>query len=128
MAEFAITAAVLFFLVFGLYDMAIAVSLYNSVSYGAREGARYAIAHPEGSANAATTDTVTNVVKGVSPELNPAHLTVNLTWPTTAEVATSPKGIDAEVDVSYVFTFDVPFIAPSVTLSSSSRMYVGDTP
>lgn len=127
LAEFAITAIVGLIVIVALFDLGLAVSVYNAMSYAAREGARYAIAHPKGTTNAATSSSVRTIVTGLAPQLkdDTSLLTVTLTWPANATLA---KGVDAEVDVSYKYTFTVPFIAPSVTMSSSSRMFVGVTP
>lgn len=143
--EFAVSAVVLFTLIFGIMEFARAMYIYHFVSYAAQTGTRYAIVRgstwktacsssTSGMAcNAANTD-VTTYVKSIAPNgVDTSKLTVTTTWPGTAggssgatcTTTTNNPGCLVQVTVSYSFTWIAPFMPTTApTLSASSEQVI----
>src|SRR5690349_12377184 len=77
--EIAIALTLLLTVIFGIMAFGWALFAYDSVSNGAREGARWAIVHGSQSSSPATSATVLSAVKQKTPGLNPSNLTVTTT-------------------------------------------------
>lgn len=121
-AEFATVAATFLLVFFGLIETALAVYDYNAVCTAAREAVRYAIVHSPASANPATTVQIQQVAEGYAASLDPAKLTVTVSWPADANL---PAQKDAEVQVAYLYQMRIPFFSSvSMSLTSTSRMLV----
>lgn len=131
-AEFATVLMLLLMLTFAIIQMGQLVLTYNTVCEAAREGARAAIVHGEGTGSAKTIDTEKSSIEDAAVTaalglgLSAADVTVS--FPTDNKV---PSGIDAEVVVSYnypfkLFSFLLPTGAknPSLTLTATSQMPV----
>jgi hypothetical protein len=95
---------------------------YNYVSYGAREGSRYAAVHGTDSKRPVTTaDAVTTFVQNKTPGLNTSNLTVSTTW-TPAATPGNPGGT---VLVQYQLQFRIPFMSHvTLPLTSTSKMTI----
>ncbi|MBF6571254.1 MAG: pilus assembly protein [Candidatus Binataceae bacterium] len=120
--EFALAATLLFLLIFGIMEMALAVYSYNTVCSAAREAVRYAIVHSPTGPNPSTTSQIQQVAIDYAVDLNPKQLTVNVSWPNDANL---PSQADAQVQVSYHYQLQIPSVSPvTLTLSSTSRMLV----
>ncbi len=130
MVEFSIAATALLFVLLAIMEFGQALYVYNLVTSGARLGARYAIVH--GSmctyvgCPASSTD-IQAYVRGVSPNITPASLTVTATWSAVPADAcnTSPyngPGCLVTVTASYPFQSFGPFRA--MAISSTSKMYI----
>jgi len=116
--EFALTATALFIITMGIVDLSMAVWEYNTVSWLAREGARYAIVPSR------TPTEIQNYVvsRGVLPWLN------------TSNVAVTDRGTCGDpadpvvITVTYQYTPASPMIAlaagSAINLQSSSSMFV----
>ncbi len=130
MVEFSIAATVLLFVLLAIMEFGQALYVYNLVTSGARLGARYAIVHGSMCTFAtcpASSDDIQTYVRGVSPNINPAWLTVTATWSAVPadECNTAPyksPGCLVTVTASYPFQSFGPFKAMSIT--STSAMYI----
>ena len=150
--EFAISAIVIFTLLFGIMEFARAMYLYHFVSYAAQAGTRYAIVRGSSwstacsssttgfGCNAANTD-VTAYVKSIAPPgVDTSKLSVSATWPgtaagssgaTCANTSTPAKtndnnpGCIVQVQVTYPFTFIAPFMPTATpTFSATSQQTI----
>ncbi len=130
MVEFSIAATVLLFVLLAIMEFGQAMYVYNLVTSGARLGARYAIVHGSMCTYTgcpATSDSIQTYVRGVSPNIDPASLTVTTTWSAVPADAcnTAPyngPGCLVTVTATYPFQSFGPFQAMSV--SSTSKMYI----
>jgi Flp pilus assembly protein TadG len=122
--EFALIAPCFLLLLFSIMWLSLAVYSYNYVSYGAREGSRYAAVHGADSKQPVTTaSAVTSFVQNKTPGLNTSKLTVNTTW--TPAATPGKLGGTVQVQVQYQFQVSIPFMS-SVTLplTSTSKMTI----
>ena len=123
LAEFAMVATVFFVFVFGIIEMAIVVYQYTTISQAARDAARYAIAHHNGtSANPddANYDATKAVATNEATFLTPSEIVVDFPADPNAAVAGQ---FDARVTITHTYHQYIPGMSPlSLTLTSSSRM------
>lgn len=145
LVEFALAAMIFFMVVLGIADVCRAMYSYHFVAYAAQKGSRYAMvrgstwtgacqssAPPNFSVGyqcAASAGDVQNYVRSLGI-VNPANVNVNTTWPGTtpdcssncsACSSTNSPGCMVKVNVTYRFTFMVPFFKrTSVTFSANS--------
>jgi Flp pilus assembly protein TadG len=122
--EFALIVPCFLILLFSIMWLSLAVYSYNYVSYGAREGSRYAAVHGADSKQPVTTaSAVTAFVQNKTLGLNTSKLTVSTTW--TPAATPGKLGGTVQVQVQYQFQVSIPFM-PSVTLplSSTSKMTI----
>jgi Flp pilus assembly protein TadG len=136
LVETAISAVLLFTILFGIFEFGIALYSYNVVSESAREATRFAIVR--GSTCGLTTPcpaTAANVqsyVRGLSfPGIKSTSMTVTTVWPTTGSACTpsaSPcnnQGNLVKVTVSYQFPLNIPFVrSRTLTMTSASQMVI----
>lgn len=139
LVEFALSAALLFALLFGV--MAICLALYsnNVVSEAAREGARYAIVRGATSCADATpgcnasVSSIQTYVQGLGfPGINPQNMKVTTTWSAfppggscTPSATCNNPGNQVQVTVQYTFPLKIPFVmSRDLTLSSVSQMVI----
>jgi Flp pilus assembly protein TadG len=123
-AEFALIVPCFLILLFSLMWLGLAVYSYNYVSYGAREGSRYAAVHGTDSKQPVTTAAaVTTFVKNKTPGLNTSNLTVSTTW-VPAATPGNPGGT-VQVQVQYQLQFSIPFMSHvTLPLTSTSKMTI----
>jgi Flp pilus assembly protein TadG len=120
--EFALVAAVFLLLLFTAIQIGLAVYKYNTVCEAARESVRYAIVHSPTSANPATTAQIQQVAINAAPAVKLTTSNVTVSWPADANL---PSLKDAQVKISYNYSFRIPFMSPAtLTLTSTSRMLV----
>lgn len=149
--EFAVSAIVVFTLLFGIMEFARAMYLYHFVSYAAQAGTRYAIVRGSTWSTACSSSTsgleclaansdVQSYVKGIAPPgVDTTKLTVNATWPGTAAGSSgatcantsSPAktndhnpGCQVKVVVTYPFTFIAPFMPTATPTFSATSVQV----
>jgi Flp pilus assembly protein TadG len=139
--EFAFVFMFFMSMMLGFVDFSRALYTYHFLSNAAREATRYAAArgstcNDDLSCSAATPDTgpaapgntvIQDYVKTlVPPGVNPTDLTTFPSWPGSGTCAgLNNPGCPVEVQVSYNFTFLVPFVRSSkLKLSSSSKMII----
>jgi Flp pilus assembly protein TadG len=109
--EFAVVAALLMMLLYGSFEGARLILVYNGVSQGAREGARYAMTHPSDTAG------IVGTAKAQLGGVDPSQVTVSIATGT----ALLPSGNPVNTIKVTVSTPYVPIVAFSpVTLSASS--------
>ena len=128
MVEFALTVPILFTFFFGLIQVCFACYTRQVISETAREGTRYAMVHGStcvtgnGSSCTATAAAVTShIAANEWPNIGGGALGINTTYPDGNE----NPGSRAQVNVTYVYPFKIPFIPPSTfTMSSTSVVYI----
>ena len=136
--ETAIASTVFLAMLMGVFQMMLALSVFNYVTDAAREGSRYAMVRgstsctntPNLSNCDATADQIQTYVQGISyPGVSSSHLTITTTWlsasttyPTTwsacSSACNSPGNL-VKVVANYPFGFSVPFV-PKATFNMSS--------
>jgi Flp pilus assembly protein TadG len=133
--EYALIFMVLMSLLLGIVDFSRALYTYHFLSNAAREATRWAAvngatcASDNSCAASASVADIQNFVANITPPgVDPSKLDTDPSWPGTG--ATCPgggnnPGCPVKVQVSYPFTFVVPFISTApLTLSSSSEMTI----
>lgn len=111
-----------------MIELCLAMYSYCLISESAREGTRYAIVHGAAcvtASNASCTATITSINTYVSglgwPNLGAGTMTPATTFPDGNQNA----GSRVQVQVSYVFPINLPFVPKnSITMSSTSVMYI----
>ena len=141
--EFALSASILFMLIFGVMDMCLALYSYHFTSEAARMGARFAMVRGSSCSTygnfgfncpVTLSSQVQTYLRGLSiPGISPANISVTATWPTTgASCAPSVTpcnnpGNLVRVTVSYQFPVSIPFVSPkTLTMKSTSQMVIAD--
>ena len=131
MLEFVLSVSILLMTIFGVMDFARALYVYHFVSYAAQQGTRYAIvrgAHWSSSCASASSwgckassSNVQSYVQGLATTgITSSNVTVTTTWPgktisgsTTGCTTTNTPGCLVKVNVSYSFSFILPFLPKS---------------
>jgi len=130
MVEMALSVIVLLTVIFGVFEICLALYTYHFISDAAREGTRFAIVRgsacqsPGYECNATPAQIQTYVQNLGFPGINPTALTVTTAWSpyaysTCVSATCNDPGNQVMVTVSYQFPLSIPFI-PSSTLSMSS--------
>ena len=139
--EFALIFGVLFMLLLGILELALAGYAYHYVSEAAREGTRYAIVRGSSCAGMpdcnASADQISTYVKGLGyGGINSNYMTVNTTWWSPSVIAPSPvwskcagtcnaPGNMVEVAVTYAYPLTIPFWRDvTINLNSTSQMVI----
>jgi len=144
--EFAVASTLLFTVVFGILDCSRALFANHYVSYSAAEAARYAMVRGATWNNAscstvttesctATSSNVTSLVQSITPvgiNTSSKNLTVSTTWTgkTPNGAACNSSGVNnspgcvVQVQVSYSFSFVLPFLPANALLMKSSAATV----
>jgi Flp pilus assembly protein TadG len=143
--EFALSAIVLFVLVFGCIGVAMAFYTYEVVNEYARDASRYAIVHGNGckaqgtvagscsigTGAAANLKLLTYLNNQILPGINGNHLTVttNYTFAPGATTCNAPNcngaGDQVTVNITYPFLYNIPFVPQrSFTMSAGSTMII----
>ncbi len=150
LVEFAISAMVLFTILFGIIELSLSMYAYHFVTSAAQAGARYAIvrgadwslacstsAPPKFtvsySCNAAASD-VSNYVQSLATAgIDPSKITVTTTWPGTTPDCTknctacttaNSQGCIVKVNVSYAFGLVYKIIPGAAMLFSGTSQKV----
>ena len=124
LTEFALVSSAFLSLTFSIVWMGMAVYAYSFVSYGAREGSRYAAVHGSDSAAPVTTSAaVSTFVQNETAGLDTSKLTVSTTWSPSA--TPGQAGGTVQVQVQYNFRLPIPLISTiTLPLSSTSKMTI----
>jgi Flp pilus assembly protein TadG len=135
--EYGVVLVVMMTMIFGLIDFGRAMYAYHFVSNAAREGTRYAMvrgstcnSNLSGCPVQSSSD-VLAYLQNVPAGIDPSQLSVNATWNPNnspscpvSESIYSP-GCVVEVQVSYNFSFLLPFVPRNtVVMQSSSQMVI----
>lgn len=126
--EFALSATVLFSLVFCFMETCLAFYTHDLISELAREGTRYAMVRGATCPTAAsptcevTASQVNAWVAAIKlPNLAGGKMTINTTYPNGNEAV----GSTVSVQITYVFPITMPFVPQSsLTMSSTSQAYI----
>jgi Flp pilus assembly protein TadG len=134
LVEFALASIVVMSMLFGMIECGRALFSYHLVSNAARLGSRYAIVHGTdcsqtlASCAAASSSQIQTYVRGVSPGVDPAALTVDTTYATGTACLGSPyegSGCTVSVQVSYTFRSLLPLLdLAAIPMSSTSTMVI----
>ncbi len=118
--EFAVIAPAVVLVLFGFLEIVRGVWLYNTVTYAAREGGRYAMVHGSKSSAPASTTDVATAVKAAAASLDPTKVQVTTTW-------TPDKAPGSTVDVKVDYAWQPLAMLASLgtrTLSASTRRVI----
>jgi Flp pilus assembly protein TadG len=131
LVEFAITFPILMGMIFGLIEVCVLYYTYESMSEAAREGTRYAMVRGSScvtSGNASCEASVASVKSYVSglpwAKVYGGSVTVTPSYPTNGACPTNTEapGCPVQVNVTYTFPFNVPFVpSHSISMSSTSQ-------
>lgn len=136
MVEMAISIILLLTLIFGVFEICLALYTYHFISDAAREGSRFAIVRgsacqsPGYECNATSAQIQTYVQSLGFPGINPSAMTVTTTWApyansTCITVTCNDPGNQVKVTVNYQFPLSIPFIPSSTwSMSSTSSMVI----
>ena len=123
LVEFTVASVVFLMTIFGMIQFGLAVWRYNSLSYLAQEGARWAAVRGSNtscSCTVATSDDVQTYVRARAVGIASAALTVTTTWPEGHDA-----GDTVQVIVQSSFTPRSGFIpTPTLSLASTAQMTI----
>jgi Flp pilus assembly protein TadG len=117
--EFALLLPILMLMLMGIFDLSRAFYVHSVIANAAREGARYGVAHSDGSVQ-----DVEDAAKALIVGLDPNEPTITVTCPTSETI---------HVDITYNFYVLTPLMAQFlsgqnyVILTSAATMYVEGT-
>jgi len=129
LVEFALSAWLLFILVFGLIELCLVLFAFNTAAEAARNTARWlSVQGASAGSGALTTTAITNYVQAIP---GAAQMTPTVNWctnsttcSTTPTSANTAAGSLVQVQVQYVYA-SVPFISKSsLTATSTSQMVI----
>jgi Flp pilus assembly protein TadG len=118
MVESGLTLVVMMFVIFGLMEFGRMVWAYNLLSHAAREATRYAMVHGRNSTQPATAADITSVAKGQAVGLDPASMSVNVSW-----IPDNKPGSAVKVDLQYTFSA-ATHLTGSGTLGAISQVII----
>jgi Flp pilus assembly protein TadG len=146
LVETALSASVLLLLVFGIFEISLALYSYHCIGEAAREGSRYAMVRgstscvntPSQSGCNASVAQIQSYVKGIgfsgvdsggSMNVFPSWLssngTASATWSDCTTGICNVPGNLVKVQVTYQFPLRIPFWpGTSITLQSTSQMVI----
>jgi Flp pilus assembly protein TadG len=144
LVEFAISATLVFPVLFGIFYMCLAAFSYNFVAHAARDASRYAIVRGSSCFGLSdcniTPDQISAYVKGLGYPVNTNNLTTTTTWYsagyssagstvwTSCGAAQCNKpGNAVSVTVAYVLPLGIPFVpARLLNMQSTSQMVISE--
>jgi Flp pilus assembly protein TadG len=122
MVEFALVASIFLLLLFAIFQLSLAVLTYNSVTFAAREAARYGMVHGPNSPNPATSSEIQQVAINAAPSLGLSASNVNINWVADPNIPTKQ---DIQVQITYNYQFQIPFVTPAkASFVSTSQLIV----
>ncbi len=144
LVEFALTASILFMIMFGIIIMSFALYTYDFVGDAARMGTRYAIVRGSdctgfSDCNANESQILSYLQSIPYPGIDPNKIKVKASWYTVQQFTGSPTtitrcststpgvcnfpGNEVQVQVSYGFPLSIPFWkATTLSMSSTSQL------
>jgi Flp pilus assembly protein TadG len=136
MAEAAIILPVFLFLALGTLDLGLAVFRNHTVAEASRQGARIASVHGSLATQLGTwgttaysgagnsTDTIPTAMNnaGAFAGLNPANVTVSVSWPDSGNNPQNGDRVEVAVSTTWTPMFTYVFGSRTVTLSATSIM------
>lgn len=136
MVETALSLIILLTVIFGVFEICLALYTYHFISDAAREGSRFAMVRgsacqsPGYQCNASAAQIQTYVQDLGFPGINPSAMTVTTVWSpygfsTCVSATCNDPGNQAAVTVNYQFPLSIPFIPSStISMSSTSSMVI----
>jgi len=118
MVEFALTFALVLMLVVGIFEIGRASWSYTTVSFAARQGARYAIVRSGLGDTGADSTSIDNAVKSNAIGLDPNQLVITKTWSPD-----NKRGSQFTITVQY----PVAFVGSALFLKNTDSVTVGST-
>jgi Flp pilus assembly protein TadG len=118
LVEAGLTMVVFMTVIFGMMEFGRMVWAYNLVAHAAREATRYAMVHGRNSSTPATADTIKSVAKTQAIGLDPASLTVNVSW-----IPDNKPGSAVKVAMQYSFSAATGLVG-SGTFGSTSQVII----
>ncbi len=100
--EFGLLAPIFFIVTVGIVDFGRMVWLSNTVEHAATEGARYAAVRGSNKATVATTQTITDFVKGQAELIPPNDMDIDVSWTPTDN---NNPGSSVTIQVTYNFEY-----------------------
>ncbi|HEX4227530.1 MAG TPA: TadE/TadG family type IV pilus assembly protein [Bryobacteraceae bacterium] len=111
---------IVFAFLFGVVQYSLVLFTYNTTTFGARAGARYAIVNGSTSSSPATAATVQNAVLASMPSVPTNSITVTTTWSPN-----NKPGSTVTVKVAVTVTPIIKYVMKnSLTFSSTSKMTI----
>lgn len=111
---------VVFAFLFGVIQYSLILLTYNTTTFGARAGARYAIVNGSTSSSPATTTTVQNAVLASMPSVPTNSITVTTTWTPNNQPGSAVK-VKVAVTITPLITL---VMKHSLSISSTSQMTI----
>lgn len=122
LVELALVLPVFFLIIFGILDFGRAIWAYNTIAYAAREGVRYAIVRGSVNVHPATANDIGQIVIGQANGLDPAKLTVTVTW-----LPNNNPGSKVMVQAQYNYVSIVPLLnLGTITMKSTANMVIAN--
>ena len=122
MVEFALVVSIFLLLLFALFQLSLVLLTYNSITFAAREAARYGMVHGPKSPNPATSSEIQQVAINAAPSLGLSASNVNINWVTDPNLPTKQ---DIQVQITYSYQFQIPFVTPAkASFVSTSQLIV----
>ena len=126
LVEFSIAATVFLTMLFAVLEFGRALWVHNALTDAARRGARYAVLHPQSSA-----DNVKNVVVYGDPAGGTTPLVPNLSTTGNVQVSYSNFGLNTgtvNVQITgYQFQFVISFVGTSITMPNYNTTLTGES-
>jgi Flp pilus assembly protein TadG len=142
LVEFALSATILFAMIFGIIQFSLLMFAGNFVAIAAQQGTRYAMVRGSDwtipCAAVSSYDCEVNtptmvqnyILSQPHPGLNLKASNITVTWPTTtasgATCVQYSQGCQVEVKVSYPFKLSIPLFSASFPLTSTSIETIQD--
>jgi len=120
--EIAIVLSLVLILTLGVLDFALGARAYNSLTYAAREGARYAVVRSNQSRGPATAAKIADRVRSQVVLLNEAEVSVSAEW-----IPSNSRNAVVKVSLSYPYK-PITRLLPlkAITLTSSSQSVIAE--
>jgi Flp pilus assembly protein TadG len=118
MVEFALSFSLILMLMMGIFEVGRAMWSYTTVSYAARQAARYAIVHSALGATGADSSAIDDAVKSNAIGLNPDQISIVKTW-----TPDNSRGSQFAITVRY----PVNLVGASLFLKGRDSITVGST-
>jgi Flp pilus assembly protein TadG len=118
--EMAFVLPTFFLLLFGLFQLSIALFDYGNATFAAREGVRYASVRSSASPSPCTSATVTAYVTNFLPTVTSSQLTITPTWASGNVIGGTVK-----VAVKIVYPINIPFFTlTSITMNTTAQRII----
>ncbi|MBI1352776.1 MAG: hypothetical protein GC160_00410 [Acidobacteria bacterium] len=118
MVEFGMTFTLVMMLFLGIFEMGRAMWSFTTVSYAARQAARYAIVRSQLGAEGADSAAIDNMAKASAIGLDPDRLTVSKSW-----TPDNHRGSQFVITVQY----PVDFVGASLFMKNRNTLTVSST-